>query len=189
MKGDSREKILTGALQVFASKGLSATRIVDIKNASGVSQGLLYHYFRSKEEIFTELIRTAFDKIVGACRWLEKQPLPPAKKIAMAVDGLLEGIEQNEDSARYHLLIAQATVSDAIPDEAREIIDTMNVEPYKIMARILRKGQKDGSVKKHNAKELALVFWTTINGLAIYKAVHGKKYKAPDTRIITGMFI
>ena len=51
MKDERREQILSNALILFAAKGLSATKITDISAASGISQGLLYHYFESKEEI------------------------------------------------------------------------------------------------------------------------------------------
>jgi hypothetical protein len=36
------------------------------------------------------------------------------------------------------------------------------------MARIIADGQRVGSIKKYDAKELALMFWTSIKGLAIY---------------------
>jgi len=189
MKEERREQILSNALMLYAKKGLSATKITDIASASGISQGLIYHYYRSKEEIFVELIGIAFARLNEACRWLESQPLSPKEKIKFAIEELLKLLEQDEHAARYHLLIAQATASEAIPDEAKAIIKKENTFPYEVIARIITEGQKDNSIKKYDAKELALVFWTSINGLAIYKAVHGQKFKAPDANILTSMFI
>jgi len=97
-------------------------------------------------------------------------------------------LEQSEDASRYHLLIAQATASEAIPEEAQAIIKSESAFPYGSLARIMAEGQKDGSIKKYDARELALVFWTSINGLAIYRAVHGEKFKAPDPAILASMF-
>lgn len=188
IKDERREQILSNGLMLFATKGLFATKITDISSVSGISQGLIYHYFRSKEEIFTELIKNAFDKLIAACRWLESQPLSPREKIKMAIEGLIQGLEENEDSARYHLLIAQATVSEAIPEEAKVIINKENTLPYEIITRIIIEGQRDGTIKDYNANELALIFWTSINGLAIYKALHGEKFKAPDSNILTSIF-
>lgn len=188
MKDERREQILSKALMLYAKRGLSATKITDIASASGISQGLIYHYYRSKEEIFIELIGNAFARLNEACRWLESQPLLPKEKIEFAIKELLKLLEQDERAAQYHLLIAQATASEAIPDEAKVIIKEENTFPYEVIARIITEGQKDGSIKKYDAQELALVFWTSINGLAIYKAVHGEKFKAPDTSILTSMF-
>jgi AcrR family transcriptional regulator len=188
MKDQRKEQILSNALMLFAKKGLAATKITDITSTSGISQGLLYHYYRSKEEIFVELIQMAFDRLIGACYWLEVQTLSPKEKIKYGLEELLKTLEQNEDAARYHLLIAQATASEAIPEEAKEIINKKNSIPYEVITRIIKEGQKDGSIKTHDAKELALIFWTSINGLAIYKAVHGEKFIAPDASILTSMF-
>ncbi|MGM0652171.1 MAG: TetR/AcrR family transcriptional regulator [Bacillota bacterium] len=189
IKHERREQILSKALMLYATKGLAATKITDISEAAGISQGLFYHYYSSKDEIFIEIISNGFARINKACRWLEKQPLSPKEKIVFAVKELLKLLEDNEDAARYHLLIAQATASEAIPEEAKEIIKRENNYPYEAIERIVIEGQKDGSIKVYDSKELALVFWTTINGLAIYKAVHGKKFKAPNENIITSMFI
>lgn len=49
--GERREQILDVATRVFAEKGFAGASIRDIANAVGVTEGLLYHYFESKEQI------------------------------------------------------------------------------------------------------------------------------------------
>ncbi len=51
-----RANILEGARRVFARKGKAAT-MADVAEAAGVSQGLAYRYFASKQEIYRELSR------------------------------------------------------------------------------------------------------------------------------------
>ena len=188
-KDERREQILSAALLLFATKGLAATKVTDIAAAAGMSQGLMYHYFRSKEEIFTELISGAFERLNFACRELARMPQPPQEKISFALATLLQGIRDNADYARYHLLIAQATVSEAIPPAARTIIVQENRLPYAIIAQIMQEGQQAGTIKQHDPDELALLFWTSINGLAIYKAVHGDEFKAPDPALLMRIFL
>src|SRR5690349_13660292 len=97
MRDERREQILSSALKLFAAKGLAATKITDIAAESGISQGLIYHYFRSKEEIFIELIRGAFERMNAAARALERLPLAPREKINKAIVELLRSIEEHED--------------------------------------------------------------------------------------------
>lgn len=189
IKDERRDQILSNALELFAKKGLSATKITDISLAAGISQGLIYHYFRSKEEIFVELIRNAFEKMNAAALGLESLPISPQEKIRIATEKLLQGLEDKEDAGRYYLFLAQAAVSEAIPDEAKIIIRRENGLRYDVITRIIEEGQKEDSFKKHDAKELALVFWTSITGLAIYKAIHGDKFKAPDPNILISIFL
>ncbi len=189
MKEERRRQILSVALRLFAQRGLAATKITDIAQASEISQGLLYHYYCSKEEIYAELIQGAFERMNGACRWLASQPWSPREKIGFAIAELLKLLEQDDDASRYHLLIAQATVSEATPAEVRQIIARENRFPYESIARIMAEGQRDGTVKANDPQELALAFWGAINGLAIYKAVHGAAFRAPDPRILSRMFL
>jgi acetyl esterase/lipase len=67
--------------------------------------------------------------------------------------------------------------------EAKAVIRKESGVPYEVMTRIMRAGQKDGSIKRHSARELALVFWTSITGLALHRVTHGVTFKAPDVRI------
>jgi len=189
IKKERRERIMSEALALFAVKGLSGTKISDIAAAAGISQGLMYHYFESKEELFIELIKGAFEKMNDACRGLESLDIPAREKIGMAIEGLLGALEKSGDFARYCLIIAEATVSEAVPGEARDIILKERSKPYDAIKRIMVEGQKEGSVKPYDAGDMALIFWTSINGLAICKAVHANRFKAPDPGILMSVFL
>lgn len=190
IKEERKDEIERQALLLFSSRGLSATKISDIAKAVGISQGLFYHYFKSKEELYVYLIKRGFANLNEACRWLEAQEMSPGEKISFALRELIKLLDEDENAARYHLLIAQASVSEAIPAEARTIIEKENKFPYASMAGIMARGQEAGEIKKeYSPEELALVFWTSINGLAIYRAVHGKLFTAPDSSILATMFL
>lgn len=188
MKEVRKEEILSNALQIFSEKGLSATKITDIAARTGFSQGLIYHYYKSKEEIFAELIDTAFKKLNDACRYLENLDVPPIEKIKMTIEGMVSSLNKNEDSAKYHVLIAQAAMLESTPEQAKKIISKENKIPYKIMAKIIKSGQENGSIKSFDPDELSMVLWNSIKGLALHKASLGKKFKAPDIEILMSMF-
>ncbi|MCM0754588.1 TetR/AcrR family transcriptional regulator [Desulfovibrio aminophilus] len=189
MRDERRERILAEALRLFAARGLAAVTAGEIAAATGTSKGLLYHYFRSKDEIFTSLIREAFARMNEAARGLEALDLPPREKIALALGRLLRGLEQDERFALHVLLIAQAGLSQAIPEEARAVLREESFAPYGVVERILRAGQEDGSIRSgDDPRDLALVFWTTVKGLALHRAAHGSDFRAPDPRILLRMF-
>ena len=188
MRDERRERILTQARRLFAANGLNATKISDIAAGVGMSQGLLYHYFSSKEEIFIEIIREAFEKMTTAANALEASPAPPGVKVKHALTQLMRDIGENNDFACTVLLIAQAGLSTGIPAEARHILQQQSGIPYAVMARILRAGQQEGTIKLHDAEMLSMLFWTTIKGLALHKAVSGAAYQSPDVAIVESMF-
>jgi len=53
---DRRAQILDAAAKVFSKKGFSGSRMDDIVEASGLSKGLLYWYFKSKDAIIVALL-------------------------------------------------------------------------------------------------------------------------------------
>ena len=55
-KQERRNQLLDVARKLFAEKGLENTTIKDIADEAGVAQGLLYHYFRSKDELFWAIV-------------------------------------------------------------------------------------------------------------------------------------
>lgn len=55
-KGDKQEMIIEAALEVFREKGYANARMADIARRAGVSYGLVYHYFGSKEVLFDLIV-------------------------------------------------------------------------------------------------------------------------------------
>jgi AcrR family transcriptional regulator len=62
---DRRRDLLDAAVRVFARKGFHASRVGDIAEEAGVAHGLLYHYFRSKDEVLETIFREVWD-LLGA---------------------------------------------------------------------------------------------------------------------------
>lgn len=60
-----REEILTTALEVVAREGLRRTSVRELADAAGLSQAGLLHYFDSKEELYTAILRKR-DEVDGA---------------------------------------------------------------------------------------------------------------------------
>ena len=65
-KEDRPQEITDAAYDVFARKGYSRARVEEVAKKAGVSKGLLYAYFRSKEELFKAVIRSVVVRRVDA---------------------------------------------------------------------------------------------------------------------------
>ena len=188
MKDERKAQIFDSALKLFAIKGLAATKISDIAKDANFSQGLIYHYFKSKDDIFVALIKNAFHNLVNACIELDKMEMEPLDKLGFAYSELIKIWMEKESAARNHLLIANATISDSIPIEAKKIIDANYRIPYEILQKIIENGQENGTIIIKDSKELSMMFWATLNGLAIYRSVHGSEFVKPDVEIFLQMF-
>ncbi len=184
-----REKILQAALDVFSRKGLGASKIEEIAGEAGMSRGLLYHYYRSKEEVYSALIANAYERMAEAARSLEALPVTAKEKIRRALKELLANVAESGKFARSVMLISRASSDESVPEEVRNMGSDLGRIPYDVMEGIFRQGQREGSVPEGDPRELSLLFWVTIKGLGMHKASMGKKYIGPDPVILERLFL
>ena len=83
-QAERREAILAAALDEFSARGFAATRLDDIARRADVAKGTIYLYFRDKESLFQELVRSMLSPIVGR---LEAAPMAdlPARMLVEAI--------------------------------------------------------------------------------------------------------
>src|SRR5438876_9701627 len=75
---ERRREILIGAARAFAHGGYDATNMDQIARECGLAKGHIYHYFRSKEEIFTEIrvdaVSRALERLTAIAPAAENDP-------------------------------------------------------------------------------------------------------------------
>src|SRR5262245_10226103 len=57
-RNQRRDAIVSAALEEFAARGFAATRLDDVARRADVAKGTIYLYFRDKESLFQELVRS-----------------------------------------------------------------------------------------------------------------------------------
>ena len=91
---ETTTKILDAATAVFAAKGQAAT-MANIAAKAGISQGLAYHYFPSKEEIFATLVKQAAETGGGPAERINQIHGTPGERLALLITYILENNRQN----------------------------------------------------------------------------------------------
>ena len=72
-----RQAILDAALTVFAERGFETARLDDVAARAGVAKGTLYLYFKDKETLFEEVVRSAISPILERLDGLAAAPDVP----------------------------------------------------------------------------------------------------------------
>ena len=65
-KEDRPQEITEAAFSVFADKGYASARVEEVARRAGVSKGLLYLYFKTKEELLKAVIKSVVIRRVDA---------------------------------------------------------------------------------------------------------------------------
>lgn len=159
-KEQRRKQILNTALELFVRRGYSDTKIGDIAETAGMSMGLLFHYFDSKEKLYEELVRT------GAAYAGTPGELPyenPVEYFEGFLNALFGYVRRQPWVFYMFVLMAQARRSEAVPSHIREI--AMGVDQIGQSAAIIEEGQRQGYFRDGDAHLLAFTFWCSVQGI------------------------
>ncbi|WP_018151154.1 TetR/AcrR family transcriptional regulator [Leeia oryzae] len=103
-------EILDAALLLFGEKGYAAASMEDIARQAGVTKGTPYRYFRNKEDLFKELVKTSISPTVAALtQYMEDaNALPVAVQLKAIVDYWQVHILATSRSIILKLMVAEA---------------------------------------------------------------------------------
>lgn len=97
------EKILAAAAEEFAANGFFGARTQAIADAAGVNKAMLHYYFRTKENLYGQVIRAAFQKILARVGRAWMEPGPINRRVEGIVDSYMDHYEKNPDFLRIIL--------------------------------------------------------------------------------------
>jgi AcrR family transcriptional regulator len=162
IRAERRAQILDAAALVFAHKGLTGTRTADIAAACRMSEGLLFHYFASKEDIFAAVVEVALQAAGSPAQAVLQQPGSPLEKLRWLLQVYLPGMWSKP---AYFLVILQALNSETTPQALRERVLEQSARNLHLYQQLIVEGQAIGEVAQGDPALLTLAFAACIQGL------------------------
>lgn len=100
-----KKELLQVSLRLFSEHGFNATSIRDIAKAAGVTEGLLYHYFRGKKDLLKAIVEESItEECTFHCLGVESVPLKEA--LWQIGKFLLENLREHKEI--FRLMMAEA---------------------------------------------------------------------------------
>ena len=96
----TRVDLLEAAERVIALKGYHNTRIADIASEADVGLGTFYLHFKTKNEIFIELINYGADQLRGELTEAKAGVADPADKLRITITTILDAAAERPESFR-----------------------------------------------------------------------------------------
>lgn len=165
IREERRRQILSSALAVFSQKGFHAANVSDVAAHAGVSQGTIYWYFSSKQELFDAAIEaffstfgaelnaasrgseTASERLQALARSMEDS-VANAQQVFAAFLGYWASSEDRQGAAQFWIDLLQEYVDGVV--------------------RIIEEGMRSGEFKEVDADALAWAVAAAYDGLAAY---------------------
>lgn len=147
------DEILDAALAQFTEKGFSATRMVDVARAAGISKGTLYLYFTSKEAIFCQVVQERITPQLDQVESLVNSYAgTQADLLKQLINGWWMGVACSSLSAIPKIVIAE---SGNFPELAQYFTENIVTRSRHLFARVIRRGMETGEFNYYEADTTA----------------------------------
>ncbi len=141
-RADKRARILEAAIKVFAEKGYHGSRVSDIAAEAGIAYGLVYHYFKNKEEILATIFEERWSGFIEAVDAIASGPTSTEDKLVSVAALILNAYRVRPDWVKVLVLEIQRSSRFAEPGQLRAV-----GRLFDGLARILRDGQSRGELR------------------------------------------
>jgi len=158
---DKRRVILDAAIHVFARRGFHSCRVSDVADEAGVAYGLVYHYFRSKEEILNTLFTERWQLMLDAIVEIDSRELSAREKLHEVAGFIIDSYRHEPDLMKVIIV----EVTRAANTFGRHHLEKIS-EAYDLIAGIVEQARADGSFKATIPAEFAaMCFYGAIEQL------------------------
>ena len=158
-----RGQIVAAATQLFAREGFYRTTIKDIAKLAGISSGLVYQYFREKEDILLLVLLEVLDSYSREIPQALEGVTEPLDRLLKAVDAYCRVVDRH----RAATVLAYRSTKSLPPDRRRELIQQRETETNQIIASAVKDCIKQGLVRKVNVDVLVYQIVLAAHGWAL----------------------
>lgn len=162
-----KEQILQIALDEFVNKGYFGTSTREIAKIAGISSGLMFHYFASKQELYEFLIEVGCKEMTLSYT-KDDHPIDVFERQLIQT---LDLVIANPFAAKMFVFMGDASYNAAkISKKAGDMLAQHDI--IKQSVPLIKKGQKMGVIRQGNPQVLSIAFWCSLQGIAESIAVN-----------------
>lgn len=175
IRDERREQIKQTALKIFARRGYAGTKTSLIASEAGISEGLIFRYFKSKDELFTTLVEELMEEAMKETGDIQLLPGSPYQQFKAFTETMLD-----EKSKYAFMFIQRARKEESIPEDSRRTLEQYPVDGLLLrLAPVFIKGQQVGDFIAGNPLKLLAWYIHILNSL-IMEEVGEEEHGMPN---------
>ncbi|MFY0802578.1 TetR/AcrR family transcriptional regulator [Peribacillus frigoritolerans] len=171
----SKEKIRTAAMELFMKQGYYTTSISDIAKQAGISKGLLYNYYKGKEELLSEMVEARIREVVEVME--EAFTLnTPREQLEHIINGAIDNILQKPEVHRFYLHLQTQPESDEELIKYSHLILEENARQFEFQCKIFESmGEKD-------PRKRSLYFSSVLQGIMLMISTYQQGFPVEEIK-------
>ena len=160
-------QIIQATLDLFVERGYYGTKTSQISKRADISEGLLFHYFPTKEILLEELINIGLE---GMRRPMQIEAENGLDFFSQFTTMLFLQVEKNPFIAKMFVFMGHVVRAEEIPERLRNLAASVDTITYS-QGRV-EEGQRDGSIRRGDAMALSNMYWCAVHGMMEQYALH-----------------
>ncbi|MGR9047611.1 TetR/AcrR family transcriptional regulator [Halobacillus faecis] len=171
----AKKNILEAAMELFINKGYHATSISDIAEQASISKGLLYNYFKGKEELLATMVDARVGEIINVmnqAKDIESQ----VEQLKHIIEGAIDNVFENPEVFRFYLhLQTQPEADHELIKYSRFLIEE-SARLFEFQCEIFEKlGAKE-------ARKRSLYFSSTLQGIMLMISTYPHEFPIDEIK-------
>lgn len=156
----TQDKIIHSAVTLFIKHGIAATTTRAIASDANVSEGSIYRYYPSKEEMAWQIFRDYHHYLAEQLNQSINDCQNQEQKIKALVHCFFSLADEDWLMFRYYLTSQHKHM---------DKIDSQTLTPYKVISSVVEQGIKQGEIKSGDANVIAAMAMGAVHQVAINK--------------------
>ena len=151
---EKRERLLAAAREVFAACGFSGATTAEIALRAGVSEGILFHHFGSKRELFAS-VAAGYGRGLAHAMFGDE----PGSELVSAADAIRRAFQYVRENGALHrlFLVRDHQLAESVHDEPRrEIVGALEA--------VFRNGVERGVLRPMDTRIVAELLYALVGG-------------------------
>ncbi len=169
---DTRKAIVEASTRLFTKRGYHGTSVSQIAEATGLTKGALYWYFKGKEDLFLTVLDCIRDKWQNTIMSRVEASQSVIQKLEQLFDATSEMVATGESPCSMYLFL----VSAGAQQEMREFEDAIKAAYagyVESLADTIRAGQEDGEINRDvDAQSVAVGIIGCLEGVVLQARLH-----------------
>ena len=160
-------QIIRATLDLFVERGYYGTKTIQISKRADISEGLLFHYFPTKEILLEELINIGLEGMRTPMQIEAENGLDFFRQFTKMLFGQTKN---NPFIAKMFVFMGHVVLAEEIPERLRKLAASVDTITYS-QGRV-EEGQRDGTIRKGDAMVLSNMYWCAVHGIMEQYALH-----------------
>ncbi|WP_217559971.1 TetR/AcrR family transcriptional regulator [Paenibacillus sp. GbtcB18] len=171
----AKENIRKAAMEVFIEKGYHASVIDDIAKRAGVSKGLMYNYYKGKEDLLAEMVKMRIEEINHVMHTAAALS-SPSEQLRHIIEGAINNVKQHPKIYRFYLHLQTQPEKDKILSRYSQMLNEAMADQFEVQCGFFAKlGSADPRMR-------SLYFSSTLHGMMLMISTYPDGYPVEEIK-------